>query len=49
MVLIEEKPEISVNYSPEMPFTISNMWLIIEPNFQKKQIKGIQQLRIENK
>jgi hypothetical protein len=49
MILVEEKPEISVSYSPETPFTISNMWHIIEPNFQKKQIKGIEQLRIENK
>ena len=49
MVLVEEKQEISVNYSSEMSIIISNMWLIIEPNFQKKQIKAIEQLRIENK
>src|SRR5688572_21965474 len=46
MVLVADKQEISVNYPPEMPFTINNMWLTIEPNFQKEQIKGIEQLRI---
>jgi hypothetical protein len=34
MGLIEEKQEISVNYSPELPFTINSMWFTIEPNFQ---------------
>ena len=46
MVLVEENQELVVNYAPQLPFTISNMWLTIEPNFQKEQLKGIEQLRI---
>jgi len=36
----------NINYPQSLPFTIENMWLRIEPDFEGKRITGEEQLKL---
>jgi hypothetical protein len=42
----KEEVQSVMNYPPSMPYTIDQMWLTVEPDFESKSIKGEEQLKL---